>query len=104
MARADGVGVQPLVMDRMMPLTPAPSFLKGLLSFEPFGATRQIRLVGGSMLAIMLWDRVVLWDKVSEDRVSENRLCGQMTRCLFYLGKYFLLSTRANPRMRLQGL
>ena len=55
MARADGVGLQDLVMGLMIAMTPRGSILKGLLSLEPFGARSLARLVGGSMLAIVAW-------------------------------------------------
>ena len=55
-----------MVMGLMIAMTPRGSILKGLLSFEPLGAMTLARLVGGSMLAMMLWDK----DNVSGDRVS----------------------------------
>ena len=59
MARADGVGVQPFVMGLIIAMTSGGSILKGLLRAEPLGAMILARLVGGSMLAMMLWEGVL---------------------------------------------
>ena len=97
MARADGVGLQDLVMGLMIAMTPCGSILKGLLRAEPLGAMILDRLVGGSMLAMMLWEGVLETECLRRLWVGDHRV-------LIYLGKYFRSLDPGIPRMRLQRL